>query len=63
MGVFDLLLLIAGIGLVGWALTKFIPMTDGAKQVIGIVVVVVIVAIVLAAFGLMPRDVSVPRFN
>ena len=63
MGVFRLILTLAGIGLFGWAVTKYIPMTDGAKQVIQVVVIVVIGWIALAAFGLLPSDVAVPRFN
>ena len=63
MGVFELMIWCAGIGLVAWALTTYIPMTEGIKRVIQIVAIVVIVAVVLNAFGLFPRDMAVPRLR
>jgi hypothetical protein len=63
MGLFELLIVIALIGLVAWALTHYIPMSDGVAKVIQIVAIVVIVVYVLSAFGLLPRDVAVPRLG
>lgn len=63
MGVFELLVVCSGIGLVAWALTTYIPMSSGAARVIQIIAIVVIVAIALGEFGLLPRDVAVPRLR
>jgi hypothetical protein len=63
MGVFELLIICALIGLGAWALTTYIPMSVGVARVIQIVAIVIIVAFVLSAFGLIPRDVPVPRLS
>ena len=63
MGVFELMLICAFVGLVAWAITAYIPMSPGIARVIHIVAIVVIVAFVLSAFGLFPRDVAVPRLR
>ena len=63
MGVFELMVWCAGIGLAAWALTTYIPMSAGVARVIQIVAIVVIVAVVLNAFGLIPRDVAVPNLR
>lgn len=63
MGVFELMLLCAGIGCGAWAITSFIPMSDGVKRVMQIVAIVVIAAVVLKAFGLWPHDVPVPKLG
>jgi len=62
MGLFELLIFLAGVGLVAWALTTYIPMSDGIKRLIQIVAIVVCVWILLNAFGLVPHDVPVPHF-
>jgi len=63
MGVFELLFVIAGVGLVAWALIHYIPMSEGMAKTISIVAIIVVVVFVLSAFGLIPRDVAVPRLR
>ena len=59
MGVFELLIFCALIGLGAWALTTYIPMSPGIVKVIHIVALCAIVLVVLSAFGLIPHDVPV----
>ena len=61
MGVFELMITLALLGLGAWALITYIPMSDGIKRVITIVAIIVSVVIALSAFGLLPHDVAVPR--
>lgn len=63
MGVIELMVWCALIGLIAWALTAYIPMSEGVKRVIQIVAIVVIVVVVLNAFGLIPRDMAVPKLR
>lgn len=63
MGVFELMIVCALIGLIAWAITTYIPMDAMIARVIQIIAIVVIVAFVLGAFGLIPRDVAVPRLR
>ncbi len=46
-----LLLTIALIGLLVWALTTFIPMPDGFKKAIYAVGIIVVILMALSAFG------------
>jgi hypothetical protein len=62
MTLFELLFLVAFIGLVAWGLVHYIPMSEGIAKVVQGVALVVVIWLVLAAFGLLPRDVPVPRF-
>ena len=60
----SLIVYIALIGLLTWALTTYIPMQAGFKRVIYIVAIVCIAILVLNAFGLLPiRDVPVPQLG
>jgi hypothetical protein len=63
MGVFELLFVIAFIGLVAYGLQRWVPMSEGMKQLISIVAIVVAVIFVLTAFGLIPRNIPVPRLG
>jgi len=63
MGVFQLMLWVAGIGLFAYALIRFVPMSEGMPKVISIIAIVVAVWVVLSAFGLIPHDIAVPRFE
>ena len=63
MGLFELLIFLALLGLIAWALTRYIPMSSGIARLIQIVAVVVGVWVVLGAFGLLPHDVPVPRIR
>jgi hypothetical protein len=62
-GLLELLLFLALLGLGVWALTTYIPMSQGISRLIQIVAVVAAVWIVLGAFGLLPSDVPVPRLR
>jgi hypothetical protein len=62
MGLFELLIFLALIGLVTWAIVSFIPMSQGFARLIQIAAVIVGVYIVLGAFGLIPHDVAIPKF-
>ena len=57
------MIICALIGLAAWALTHYIPMSEGVGKVIQIVAIVVIVVVVLNAFGLIPTDVPVPKLG
>lgn len=46
-----LLLFIAVVGVIVWAINSFIPMPDGFKRVIYAVGIVIVVLAALAAFG------------
>jgi hypothetical protein len=63
MGLFELLIFIALLGLGVWALTTYIPMPPGFARVIQIIAIVVVVLVVLSAFGLLPSDIAVPRLR
>jgi hypothetical protein len=63
MGVFELMATIAFIGLVAYALQRWVPMSEGMKHLISIVAIVVAVVFVLYAFGIFPRDVKVPKLG
>lgn len=55
MSLFVLLLTLALVGVVTWALVTYIPMPQGIKTVIVIVAVVACVAYALQAFGVLGR--------
>lgn len=60
MGVIELLLVLAAIGLVAWALTTWVPMAPAMKTVIIAAAVLFSVLIVLRALGL---DVPIQRLR
>lgn len=53
MGLIELILVIAVIGLVVWAITALIPMPEPFKKAIYVVSVVVLAFYVLSSFGLL----------
>lgn len=55
-----LILTIAIVGFLAWAVVAFIPMPEKVKTVIYVVAGIVIIALVLNAFGL---DVPVPQIS
>ena len=61
----SLLIFIAIIGLLVWALVTYVPMPQGFKTCITIVGILFVVLLILSAFGLLDgiRDVSVPRIR
>ena len=60
-GIIGLLIAVALIGLVVWAITTLVPMDAKFKQIIYVIAVVVTVLFVLSAFGLLPSGIDVPR--
>lgn len=63
MSILFLLLVIALIGLIAWALTTYIPMPGGVKTVIVIVAVVCAVIYALNAFGVHLPNPGVPQVH
>ncbi len=61
MGVIELFVICALIGVAAWALTTYLPMTPGVAKAIQIGAVVIVVWIILSAMGILPRDVPVPH--
>lgn len=61
MSILGLLLVIAVIGLIAWALVTYIPMPSGIRTVIIIVAVVCAVIYALNAFGFHLPNPSVPQ--
>jgi hypothetical protein len=60
---FDLLVLIALIGFFTWAVVAIVPMPGKIAQTLEIVALIVVIWIVLGAFGLLPQDVPVPSLR
>ncbi len=59
-----LIVQLAIIGLIVWAITTFIPMDARIKKVIYVVAVVCVVVFLLRAFGLWPvADVPIPKLR
>lgn len=63
MSLLGLLVVLAVIGLMAWALTSFIPMPAGIKNLIYIVAIVVAVLYTLTAFGFHLPNPSVPQVH
>lgn len=63
MSYLALLLILAFIGLVAWALVTYIPMPQGIKTVIVIVAVVCSILYALHAFGFHVPNPSVPQLR
>lgn len=63
MGLFELFFIIVVIGVVVWAIRKWVPMDAPFKTAVLWVGVGVVVLIILQAFGVLAHfhDVSVPR--
>ncbi len=62
MGLLELIIYIAVMGLIVWAVTEFVPMPPKFKQAIYIIAVVVLVLFVLSQFGLLSHfhDLRIP---
>ncbi len=62
MGLIELIVMIAVMGLLVWAITTFVPMPEKFKQAIIVIAVVVLVIYVLQAFGLFKHfhDIKIP---
>ncbi len=65
MSVIALLVVLALIGLVAWALVRFVPMPAGVKTVIVVVAVVVCIVYALNAFGIIGHlpNPTVPKLK
>lgn len=65
MSIIGLILILALIGFLVWAITSLIPMDGRIKNLIVIVALIVCVLVVLNAFGLLDglKSVSVPRIR
>jgi len=63
MGIFQLIFILAVIGVVLWAVTTYIPMNPSIKKILVIAVVVVVVLWLASVFGLLPSNanIRVPR--
>ena len=54
MPLISLLILVALVGVIAWAIITYLPMAQGFKTLITIIAIVACVVLVLNAFGLMP---------
>jgi hypothetical protein len=62
MSIIGLLLIIAIIGLIAWALVKFVPMPQPIQTLLVIAACIIIILIMLNAFGLLNMNLgTVPR--
>lgn len=63
MSIIALLVIIALIGLVAWALVTYIPMPSGIRTTIVVIAVIIVVLMVLSALGVLDdiRGAQVPR--
>jgi len=63
MGILTLLLIVAIIGLIAWALVTYIPMPAGMKNLIIIISVIAAVIYALHAFGVGLPNPQVPQVH
>jgi hypothetical protein len=61
VGLFELICILAVIGLALWALNAYVPMDPAIKRVIHIVVIVAVVLYLLRVFGIFGHDIPVGR--
>lgn len=59
----SLIVTIAVVGLLVWLVVTYLPMPEPFKKIIIAIAVVCVVLYVLAAFGLIGRDVPVPKIG
>lgn len=61
----SLIVTVAIVGLIVWAIVTYIPMPPGFKNAIIVIAVICVLLFVLQAFGLLNgvKDVPVPRLN
>jgi hypothetical protein len=59
----SLIVTLAIIGLIAWAIVTYVPMPQPIKTLIIIVVVVCCIIIVINAFGITNYDLPVPRLR
>lgn len=63
MTVLYLLLVLAAIGVLAWAITEFVPMPEKMKQLIVVVACLIGLFYVLAAFGVLQSHIAVPKLK
>lgn len=64
MSLISLVIIIVLIGIGLLAINRWIPMDDTIKKILNVVLVIVVIMIVLYAFGLLPmKDVQVPKIR
>lgn len=63
MDVLMLLVWLALLGLLAWALTTYLPMSPGMARLIQIAAIIIGILIVLQAFGVLPSLGRVPRLR
>jgi hypothetical protein len=61
VGLIELVIVLALVGLALWALQTYVPMDAGIKKIIHIVVIVAVVIYLLRVFGLFGHDIPVGR--
>jgi len=54
MTIVTLVLWLLALGVAGWLINSYIPLQDGIKRILNIVLVVIAILIVLYAFGILP---------
>lgn len=54
MTIMQLIVSLVLLGVAGWFINAYIPMQDGIKRILNIVLVVVAIVIALFAFGILP---------
>ncbi len=59
VGLIELLVVLAVVGLAVWAITTYIPMDPGMKRVIHIVAIVAVVIYLLKVFGIFGHDIPI----
>lgn len=59
----SLILTIAVIGIIVWAVITYIPMPEPFKKAIIIITAICVLAFVLNAFGVIGRDIPVPQLH
>jgi hypothetical protein len=61
MGLLEFIILCVIVGLLVWAVNRFLPIPDQIKTLILIVAVIVLVVILLKAMGILGGDIMIPR--
>jgi len=54
MTIKSLILWLLALGVIGYLINAYIPMQEGIKRILNVVLIVVALLIVLAAFGVLP---------
>ena len=54
MSLLSLIIVLAAIGLLMWAINNYVPMQDGIKKVLNVAVIVIIVLWLLSIAGILP---------